>query len=135
MTDDHLKEIQSVVWSEVTQGSSAQSMIQQIGGIIQRNDQVVPVATKYKGRAKLIARDQTAKLNADLNQTRQEALGIEEYRWVTAKDDRVRPTHAANEGKIFRWDARPGQPGYPNATGHPGKDIQCRCIAQPIINL
>lgn len=70
-------------------------------------------------RAKLIARDQTAKTNAAITQTRQEDLGINKYRWITAGDERVRETHAANEGEIFSWDDPPAE------TGHPGTDINC----------
>ena len=47
------------------------------------------------------------------------------YRWRTAGDDKVRPSHAANEGRIFNWD-------YPPDTGHPGEDYNCRCTAEPV---
>lgn len=66
-----------------------------------------------------ITRDQTAKLVGQLNQARQTELGIEEYKWLTAGDERVRPTHVAHSGLTFRWD----QP--PTTTGPPGQDIQC----------
>ena len=46
------------------------------------------------------------------------------YVWVTAGDDKVRPSHADNEGQIFSWDDPP-------ATGHPGEDSNCRCSAEP----
>jgi len=36
----------------------------------------------------------------------------------------VRESHAANDGKIFAWDAPP-------PTGHPGEDYGCRCTAEP----
>lgn len=78
-------------------------------------------------RARLIARDQISKYNGQLNQTRQTALGLSKYRWVTSGDDRVRKSHKANNGKIFSWDSPP-------ATGHPGEDYQCRCIAQPVFD-
>ena len=78
-------------------------------------------------RAKLIARDQTAKTNAAITQTRQQDLGVTHYRWVTAGDERVRPTHADNEGQIFAWDDPPEE------TGHPGHDINCRCVAAPLV--
>ena len=38
----------------------------------------------------------------------------------------VRPTHVANSGIVFAWDAPP-------ATGHPGEDIQCQCVAIAVI--
>ena len=78
-------------------------------------------------RAKLIARDQTSKTNAAIAETRQTDLGIEEYTWLTAGDERVRETHADNEGQVFRWDSPPAE------TGHPGHDINCRCVAIPMI--
>jgi SPP1 gp7 family putative phage head morphogenesis protein len=58
-------------------------------------------------RAKLIARDQTSKLNASLTRLRQQELGVEEYIWQTAGDERVRPTHRAHDGKRFFWDNPP----------------------------
>jgi SPP1 gp7 family putative phage head morphogenesis protein len=78
-------------------------------------------------RAKLIARDQTSKTNAAIAETRQTDLGIEEYTWLTAGDERVRETHADNDGQVFRWDSPPAE------TGHPGHDINCRCVAVPMI--
>lgn len=47
------------------------------------------------------------------------------YRWHTSGDDRVRPSHAANEGKIFAW-------ANPPATGHPSEEANCRCWAEPV---
>lgn len=77
-------------------------------------------------RAKLIARDQTNKFNGQLSQLRQNELGIGSYIWTTARDERVRPTHRAMEGKIVEWNKPP-------SIGHPGSEINCRCIAQPVI--
>ena len=79
-------------------------------------------------RAKLIARDQTQKLNSSLTKLRQQQVGVEEYEWQTSLDERVRPTHRANEGKIFRWDSPPP------ITGHPGHDINCRCTAIAVLD-
>ena len=79
-------------------------------------------------RAKNIARDQTAKLNASLTKLRQQELGVESYEWQTSGDERVRASHRKNDGKIFRWDSPPA------ATGHPGTDVNCRCVAIPILD-
>lgn len=46
------------------------------------------------------------------------------YIWRTQDDNKVRASHAANDGKIFAWDDPP-------ATGHPGEDYGCRCWAEP----
>lgn len=92
-----------------------------------------------ESRAKLIARTETAKLNGQVSQQRQTSIGISEYTWRTAGDERVRKSHRAMQGKICRWDdasvyreegsdawvARSSIGGY---EGHPGSDFQCRCL-------
>lgn len=77
-------------------------------------------------RSKLIARDQTNKFNSQLTELRQKEIGISYYIWTTAKDERVRDSHRALDGKKINWSKPP-------AEGHAGQAIQCRCIAQPII--
>lgn len=76
--------------------------------------------------AERLARDQVSKLNGEMTKLRQTELGITKYTWTTAGDERVRDTHAANEGKVFSWDDPP-------ATGHPGEEINCRCVAIPVM--
>lgn len=46
------------------------------------------------------------------------------YIWRTQGDDKVRSSHAANNGKIFSWDNPPD-------TGNPSDDFGCRCWAEP----
>ncbi|MCC0059483.1 MAG: hypothetical protein H6886_09430 [Hyphomicrobiaceae bacterium] len=48
------------------------------------------------------------------------------YIWRTRRDRKVRPSHAANDGKIFAW-------GDPPPTGHPGEDYGFRCWAEPYV--
>ena len=79
-----------------------------------------------ENRARLIARDQTSKFNGQLTQLRQQELGITSYIWTTSKDERVRSTHRVLDGKTFTWEKG-------SKIGHPGQEINCRCIAQPII--
>lgn len=95
--------------------------------------------------AQRIARDQTASLTGALTKARQESVGISEYRWRNARDNRVagnpngkypdaisssstHGNHWEREGKIFRWDSPPPD-------GHPGQAINCRCYAEPVIDL
>lgn len=74
-----------------------------------------------------LTRDQTQKMNANLNEIRQRDLGVTQYIWRTSEDERVRPTHSDNNGKTFDW-VNP-----PLTTGHPGFDVQCRCLSEPIV--
>jgi len=117
--EEYFKNIESIVFSGTTQGNNASSMIKQISkqGKVSNN------------RAKLIARDQSSKLNSALTQQRSQNLGVEEYIWRTSGDERVRDSHRNKNGKIFKWS------NPPKDTGHPGQDIQCRCVAQPIIKI
>lgn len=78
-------------------------------------------------RAKLIARDQVSSLNGEIHRLTQTEMGVSEYIWRTALDDRVRPSHEVKEGQRFRWDDPPD-------TGHPGEDINCRCTAEPVLD-
>jgi SPP1 gp7 family putative phage head morphogenesis protein len=77
-------------------------------------------------RAKLIAQDQTLKLNADLTRYRLQSVGVKEYVWRSVQDSRVRPEHADRNGKTYSWDKGPsnGQ--------HPGQEVRCRCRAEAV---
>jgi len=78
-----------------------------------------------QSRANLIGRDQTNKLNSKLTQTRYQKAGINRYTWQTARDERVRQTHAELDGT--EWDFR-----TPPTIGNPGQEINCRCVAEPV---
>ncbi len=115
--DQYFKSLITIVNEGTTRGNRASSMVSQIAKL----------GKTTRSRAKVIARDQTSKVNSAISQARQESLNVTKYRWRTSEDERVRQTHKAHNGKIFRWD-RP-----PKDTGHPGQDIQCRCVAEPVI--
>lgn len=117
---DTLKNIEGVVQRGIQTGRRHEEIAKDLNGIKKG------VFKKSRTRAKLIARDQVAKLNGNLTRLRQTNLGVEKYRWQDSADNRVRTTHLANDGKIFSWDKPPF------ATGHPGQDVQCRCWAEPI---
>jgi SPP1 gp7 family putative phage head morphogenesis protein len=69
-------------------------------------------------RAKLIAQDQTLKLNASLTRHRLEGVGVKEYTWRSVMDSRVRPEHADYNGKVYSWDKPPPD-------GNPGTPVRC----------
>ena len=80
-----------------------------------------------KSRAKLIARDQTAKINKTLTQERSEANGSIEYTWEISKDERVREEHSKLQGKRFKWRSAGSA-----CCGHPSDDVNCRCTARAV---
>lgn len=118
--EEYFEKVETLVYENVIQGrTSAKSLIEEI----------VEVGEVTDRRARFIARDQTAKLTATLNQERNQALGIKEYIWRTSRDERVRESHKEKNGKRFSWD------DPPEDTGHPGQDFQCRCSAEPVIEV
>jgi len=112
ISDQHLERIEGVI----TRGAQAGKLQREIAREIKEQ---VGVASR---RAELIARDQVQKFNGQLTKLRQQDIGIKKYRWSTSEDERVRPTHRANNHKVFSWN-------NPPATGHPGEEINCRCVA------
>jgi SPP1 gp7 family putative phage head morphogenesis protein len=104
---------------------------------VKRIEQTVPTLRKAlqedfgvaDRRARLIARDQTAKLNSDLNRIRQEQAGVTSYSWLTSRDERVRERHRKLDGKVYKWgEATGAEQGLP-----PGQPINCRCVARGIV--
>lgn len=86
-----------------------------------------------KRHAKLIARDQTAKLNADITESQQRDAGVSRYKWSGVMDQRERRSHRELEGRIISWDNPPNVGG--GRCCHPGKDYQCRCCAIPVFDI
>lgn len=114
----YLDSVKSRVYESTSEGLRWEDIVEKIQDI----------GSVTESRAKLIARDQVSKMNGSFNEARQTSLGIDKYIWQTSGDERVRDTHADNDGKVFNWDDPP-------ATGHPGEDINCRCVALPYFNL
>lgn len=57
-----------------------------------------------------------------------EGLHVDRYIWRSSDDSRVRATHAAYDDHIFFWS-------NPPEDGHPAQGWNCRCTAEPIIDL
>lgn len=88
-------------------------------------------------RARLIARTETARANAVINQTRASAVGSTQYRWHNSGDGAVRDSHRIIDGHrlqgmIFSWDDPPALDD--GMKGHPGTFPNCRCFAEPVFS-
>ncbi len=120
--EDTLEKMKDIVYDGFTNGKTTTRIVKEMQrayGVSRR-------------RAELIARDQTAKLNGQIQKAQQQDAGITEYVWSTTGDERVRRSHQELNGKKFSWDDPPE-----NSDGrkcHPGQDFQCRCIGRPVFN-
>lgn len=119
LSDDAVKRVEQAVYSAKLNNQSIADLskeLQKQFGIL-------------KSRADLIAVDQMASLNADFNEARQRAVGIDSYSWKHQGDSRVRSLHRSLRGNVYKWGERTGaENGLP-----PGKPIRCRCVAIPHI--
>ncbi len=119
LTDDTIRRVSQTVINSVLNGIPAKDLKRKLGEDFGFAD----------SRAKLIARDQTAKVNSDLNRIRHTQAGITHYVWRTSHDERVRPRHKQLDGITYEYGKETGaEQGLP-----PGQPIQCRCIAQAIV--
>lgn len=88
-------------------------------------------------RSKIIARDQTAKLNEAINRYQQQEADIEYYEWDTSHDIRVSDEHKKLQGKIFKWNEpikeRMAIIDNKGTRGYPAERVNCRCTALAVI--
>jgi len=129
MTENELQRVSGIVQRGLQEGSGLESVtdnIEKSFGITRRH-------------AKLIARDQTSKLNGSLTKLRDQELGIKNYVWQTSGDERVRASHKALDGKLCRWDDptvyyNENSKKWVKRTSamtkvHVSQDVNCRCQA------
>ena len=121
ISDDYFKDIESLLYTSLEAGKTNKE-IERL--IVERTG-------VSKSRARLIARDQTGKFYSNCNAKRATSIGVEKYRWSTSMDERVRSSHQEVSNKIFTYQEGAVIDGRPNV--HPGQDIQCRCVAIPIL--
>lgn len=87
-----------------------------------------------KSHARLLARDQVGKLNAQITKHQQESAGVKKYIWRTAGDGRVRDSHRELNNTTHSWDDPPVVDRKTGRRAHPGEDYQCRCVALPVFD-
>ena len=118
-----IKQIADATTEALLSGKNQEDMTKEIFDIMTERTDVTD------SRAKLIARDQVAKLNGNLTKQRQQDIGVSGYIWRTVGDERVREEHDAVDGDYFDWDNPPSE----TDGNHPGEDYQCRCWAEPVL--
>lgn len=122
----YLDEVQTLVMANMRSGMRPgyiEKALQEQFGVTQR-------------RAKMIARDQTSKIQGELNRKQQQGAGFTHFRWLTSHDSRVRHDHDVFEHRVtkygkgvYLWSDLPLEKGVPVS---PGSPINCRCTAIPV---
>lgn len=95
-------------------------------------DEFEGMEEKRKNHAKTVARTQINTYNSLSTKIRAQNLGITQAVWVTANDERVRPSHAQRDGKVFDLD----KGLYSSIDGKyllTGVDYGCRCTARYVL--
>ena len=99
-------------------------------------DRVSEVMDASKNRSMTIARTEVGTAFQAGRFTTMLEAGVDRIEWLTAKDDRVRDSHAEIDGQIT-YVGTPFGNGllYPlDPSGPPGEVINCRCVAVPVID-
>ena len=125
--------IRSLATRKVTQ---VHAILTESGGATRVEDIAARIRSEVSttpAKAALLARDQVLKLNGAVTAARHQAAGITQYVWRTSKDERVRETHRALEGKRFTYGHPPVVDPKTGRRDEPGQDYQCRCTAEPVI--
>ncbi len=117
----YLKDVQTSVWSSVMKGADMAELtktIQEKYGISHR-------------RAAFIARDQSNKAKAQIEDVRRAELGIRRARWKHSGGGKTpRPEHVAFSGKIYEI----GKGAYLEGKWvWPGSEPNCRCTSKSLI--
>lgn len=94
------------------------------------------IGIKSNKRARLIARDQTAKVYSALNTDRMRQNGVTHFKWVHSSAGKTpRHTHVEKDGMIFSLDDPRLWEGPAADQGPPGHAINCRCRAVPVLDV
>ena len=128
------QEISETILSSVQSGERSTNLITQIK---ERYD-------VSQSRAKMIARDQTSKLNGSLTKARAQAVGSKTYIWRGTGDERERKSHFVMNGKLCKFDDATVYSDDQGVTWkkrkaiggvelHPSEDYSCRCGISPVI--
>lgn len=86
-----------------------------------------------RAKARFLARQETSLLMSKIKEQQYADVGITEYIWSGANDERERPDHKALNGKRFSFSNPPVTDLKTGARNNPGEDYNCRCVAKPVM--
>lgn len=122
-----IEDIRRIVLNGFSQGLRHEEITKQISGT-----SVNSTFNKINNRIKTIARTEVAKVNSQITNKRLLNLGITRAVWDATNDSRTRECHRVRDGK--EYNIKEGL--YSSCDGktiQPGEEINCRCVARPIV--
>ncbi len=128
LSDEVMFRIKESVYESITANDNTKSLY----------NRIVNLENITSKRAKLIARDQTAKIFSDINIHNQQQSGIEYFLWQTANDERVstgKGGHKQLHNKIYKYNDKSNYPiiDAKGTRGLPAQRVNCRCTAIPVV--
>lgn len=131
ISSEYFSKVERAIWLELSGSSPSRKSL---------TEKLVSIGGVSRARAKMIARDQTSKINAQLTIERAQSIGTGEFIWHTAEDERVvgnpgglypsgnriHGNHYKRNGKRYKFGEQP-------ADGYPGEPIGCRCWMEPVV--
>lgn len=98
-------------------------------------EEIENIGHSTKGRAKLIAVDQTRKINTAMNDERLRSVGVRKFEWIHSGGGKEpRELHVEYDGQIFDMDDPPVIDKRTGERGLPGQLINCRCRMRPVVD-
>jgi len=122
LRDETLEKFTNDTLHAMAEGKSVEEILQQYDEL----------AEQRRNHAEFLARNQIQNYNSLSTKLRAQKAGVRRARWSTSDDDRVRPSHADRDGKVFDLD----KGLYSSIDGKylmTGVDYNCRCTSELII--
>lgn len=128
LADEVMFKVKESVYESITANDNTKSLY----------NRILNLENITSKRAKLIARDQTAKIFSDINIYNQQQSGIEYFLWQTANDERVstgKGGHKQLHNKIYKYNDKSNYPiiDAKGTKGLPAQRVNCRCTAIPVV--
>jgi SPP1 gp7 family putative phage head morphogenesis protein len=104
-----------------------------VGTLAEAKKRVMEAAKKAAEIAEVRGSVAVLQLNSEIIEQTARSGGSRFYTWVTERDSKVRPHHAALDGTVQSWDSAPlGGGSNARDSGHPGSGYNCRCVPVPL---
>lgn len=134
--NEHLALIKSIPQETILRYKSA--LYNNIGNFDLKalNKQIRVISGISKRRARVIARDQTAKTIESYHMNKSQQLGFEYYVWHTINDERTstgKGGHKELNNRIYRYDTPTAIIDTYGNFGIPSQRVNCRCTATALI--